>query len=223
MQGNRLKYDKPSYYSKKVLVGNWFEETIGRYSGDKYKSFSTYTTHFNTKHSVDKEFNDVIRNDIQIKSECSNISPSRNQEGSQNYFDNFTTSYDLSYQYFPQWINGYLPRKLRFALLKYEPTEEYLSSFGNLSSRNNYTHIKRQEWECDMLDPRRPLLSTHQNDFPKYDEKEYQLNRWARPVPIKAKYDKVTEIIYPKLPQNHPRVVDYNCNPITWMCTDEIK
>lgn len=119
MKSSRLKYNEPSYYSNGVLLGNWVEEKVSRYKKSQYNHISLYGQDYNPKRSNTKETSDM-RNDSRIKSEFGdNISPPRNTDENPNYFDNFSTTYDLSYQYFPQWLHGTLNRKMRFVFRKH--------------------------------------------------------------------------------------------------------
>ncbi|XP_030753983.1 uncharacterized protein LOC115880827 [Sitophilus oryzae] len=222
MNNSRLSYERPTYYSQNVLVGNWFEESVGKYTKKQCRHNTSYETDYIPKCPVDKEFNDTFRSDIQIKSEFGdNISPPKNTSQSQNYFDNYTTTYDLSYQYFPEWIQGTLTRKMRVALLKHEPTEEYLNSYGNLSIRSDMSKNKTHEWKCDVLDPRRTVLTTNQTDYKKYDSPYYKSHRWVKPTPIKVRCGNAVNLVFKQFPSNHPRNIWTKCNPITWECEQD--
>lgn len=113
-QESRLKYEKPNNYSNDVLVGNWVEEKFNKYKKYQYKHETQYKHDYIAKQARDKLADDDTRNDIQIKSQyCDNISPPRRTDEVSNYFDNFTTSYDLAFGYFPEWIHGTFNRTLR--------------------------------------------------------------------------------------------------------------
>lgn len=109
----------------------------------------------------------------------------------------------------------------RFKLLKFEPTEEYLNGYGNISSRNSLRQEKREEWECDVVDPRRPVHSIAKLDFIEYAPEEYKKSRWPRLGPAKVKCGAVTELLYKQLPYRHPRSVAAKVNPITWIGEDD--
>lgn len=234
MKSERVVSEKPTYYSSDVLVGNWLEERIGKYKKNRFKHITVYDQDFTTKHLTNKKEIDDMRNNTRIKSEYGdNISPPRITDEFPNYYDNFTTTYDLSFHYFPEWMHGSLNRKIRFQndpqplalinncnrfrfkLLKYEPSDEYLNGYGNLSSRNGLTEGKKHKWGCDVLDPRRPVLSIAKTDFTTPDLSHKQ-SIWPRLGPVKIKCGKVTETVHKPLPGNHPRTLEANVNPITW-------
>lgn len=53
-----------------------------------------------------------------------------------NFFENFSSTYDLSYNHYPQWYKnrGIIERKLRFRTLQYEPLDDYIDSFVCIKS-----------------------------------------------------------------------------------------
>lgn len=109
----------------------------------------------------------------------------------------------------------------RVRLLRYEPTDEYLNGYGNLSSRNGLTEDKKTKWECDILDPRRPVTSTAKSDFALYDNEAYKASKWPRLHPVKIKCGSATDTVYKPLPPNHPRTLESRRNPITWEGPDD--
>ncbi|XP_050306027.1 uncharacterized protein LOC126743109 [Anthonomus grandis grandis] len=214
---SRCSCDKATYYSNGVLVGNWLEERVGSYKKNRYNHVSIYNYDFTPKKAIDKAENEDLRNRIQIKSEHGdNIDSGGKSDEGPNYFDNFVTTYDLAYQYFPRWIPGTINRVMRFRLLKYEPTEEYLNPFGNLTTRNHLTDEKQEEWVCDVLDPRRPTTSIAKADYIKYDTQAYKVQKWPLIKPVKIKCGIATETVYRPWPPDHPRSLENRVNPITW-------
>lgn len=79
----------------------------------------------------------------------------------------------------------------------------------------------KEEWGCDVLDPRRPVLSIVKTDYPKMQPKAYLFAKWPRLRHYKIQTDLGPEMVYSPLPPKHPRVLASKVNPITWEGADQ--
>ncbi|CAG9765923.1 unnamed protein product [Ceutorhynchus assimilis] len=214
---DRLCYDKQTYYQNSVLVGNWVEEKIGSYKRTPFKHASTYSQDFIPKYALDKNENDFTYNTIKIKSEIGeNVASQKITDDIERTNGNFSSTYDLSFKYFPSCYKESMHRKMRFRLLSFEPTNEYLNDFGNLSTRNGLVNYKKEIWDYDLLDPRRPLYSVTKADYKKYDPEAYKSLKWPRLQPLKINCGNAKDLIYPPMPSHHPRIIQLQKDPITW-------
>lgn len=110
MKSSREISGQPQNYSNGVLMGNWLEERVGKYQKTPYKHITIYAQDYNEKKVLAPR---KEADDIRTKAELGNMAPPKGSDEVPNYYDNFSTIYDLSFQYFPKWIPATLDRKMR--------------------------------------------------------------------------------------------------------------
>ncbi|XP_023018959.1 uncharacterized protein [Leptinotarsa decemlineata] len=213
MQEERLKLPKPqNYHNNKVLVGNWFEEECS-YQKSRFKHTSKYSDDFQRKPYT--TYPPSVVWDAHIKAEGHAFYPEKSSEEFPNFHDNFATVYDLSFEYFPKLYSKEIDRVHMSRLQRFDPTEEYLKSYGNISNFG-LTDCKKQEWDCDKQDPRSTSLTMYDTEFPSPKTEFYKFSRWTRPTAVKSQFGPV----HRPYPANHPRFS--KCNPITWECKGDL-
>ncbi|XP_068897447.1 uncharacterized protein [Tenebrio molitor] len=230
----RIEYDKPNRYCDKVLVGSWVTDRINSspVQTEDYPKSSTYADSYDRKPL--SRIDPSVVWDQKLNSEesnCNFISQIRRND-LPNYFENFTSTYDLSYNHFPKCFKGHINRTLRFRQGYHEPTEDYIPSFGNMT---NYGLIddKKQQWECEVQDPRKNNSTHYKDTFMAPDAKDYAFRRFATPKANSSVLNTVTlESTCLKLRDRPvfgvtpafslvqvPRPSTWN--PITWECIPE--
>ncbi|XP_018572829.1 uncharacterized protein LOC108912145 [Anoplophora glabripennis] len=195
-----VKFDKPICFSSKVLVGNWVEDR-STYKKNDFKHKSIYSDEFVPK-SFDTD-NLKFLWDQKIIAEGHGTISSKTSNEPSSFFDNYSTTYDLSYKFFPSWYTAPIFRNLRFRLGTHEPLEEYLKSYGNLS---NYglSEYKEHVWKCEKQDPRTTATTSYEDSFLSPERSDYTYSHWCRITPKK---------------DNHPSLSKFNI--ITWKCKNE--
>ncbi|CAG9862390.1 unnamed protein product [Phyllotreta striolata] len=216
-KSERLVFPKEIVYNPKVKTGNWFEEQF-HYDKNKYDHNSEYCREFQ-----EKPMSSVPRNerwDILFKHEgYLNVCPPKYDDNSPNYFDNFASSYALSYSHFPKIapvINEADVPKVR-RLGKARPVLEMIDSYGNVNDYGLKDIVRRHVAYEEKASKRSTSLSTTEVDFVKPIEDGYVFCRRPRFRAIKKK----TADVYPPLTPNHPRFSDYDI--ITWKRIDREK
>ncbi|KAG5882718.1 hypothetical protein JTB14_020562 [Gonioctena quinquepunctata] len=213
MEQNRLQIPKTQIYRNSTIrIGNWFENQLS-YEKGKFRHISEYSKEFQKKpHTTHSP---TVLWDARIKAEGHGFYPEKANEESPNFYDNFSTTYDLSYKYFPTVCREHIYRVHRPRVHRHDPTEEYLKSYGNIT---NYglTQQKQKEWECDKQDPRTTSYTMYKIEFTPQEKDSYKSTRWARPTAVKGEFG----LVHKPLVANHPR--SSKCNPITWECKDDL-
>ncbi|XP_045474709.1 uncharacterized protein LOC123680716 [Harmonia axyridis] len=218
-------------YSINTQVGNWFEERL-TYKKNTFKHSSTNSNYFNPK-PYSRVPPDFIWSE-KIKAE--GVDPIVHSKYGcldyPNFFENFSSTYDLSYNHYPQWYKnrGIIERKLRFRTLQYEPLDDYIDSFDNIT-RRGFVEKKKEDWCYDKWGPFFPKKSHNQEVYKPPSQNDYKFvrhappkcnssrfyyaninadgQRWRDGVPA---YSVVPNFDMVQVPQE-PR-----CDPITWEC-----
>ncbi|KAL3268428.1 hypothetical protein HHI36_007539 [Cryptolaemus montrouzieri] len=118
-------------YNPSTVVGNWFEERLA-YKKNRFKHTTSYLSQF-----FPKPYSRVSPNVVwseKFKSDLANPIV-HSKDGCwdyPNFFENFASTYDLSFNHYPKWYNniGHIDRKLRFRMSRFEPMEDYIDSFA---------------------------------------------------------------------------------------------
>ena len=143
-----------------------------------------------------------------------------------NYFDNFTTLYDLSYNHFPKTYDTSIHRTWRMRKDIHEPFDEYLASFGN-STNYGLVETKREEWECHNSECRTRRCTSYSRDFRVPRAEDYRFQRYFVCLVQSSKMDKARGVNVDLKQHQHrvsslkdmPQRLKNQCNPITWECT----
>ncbi|CAH1115250.1 unnamed protein product [Psylliodes chrysocephalus] len=213
----RLVFPKTIVYHPKVKTGNWYEDQQ-RYKRDNLRHNTEYYHEYQEKPLTTVP--DSVKWDLLFKSEgTTNVCPPRLSDASPNFHDNFASSYELSYSYFPKIaapiIENVPPKPRKFG--KYRPVLELIESYGNINNYGLGDIIKKHIQYEENAKRRSTSLAMTDADYREPGKDHYVFCRWPRYRAIKKK----TADIYPRRPPNHPRLSDYN--PITWEPIDREK
>ncbi|KAJ3643033.1 hypothetical protein Zmor_025771 [Zophobas morio] len=227
---HRFEYPQKSKYCNKVLIGPWVQDRDNAIllPPQTYKHSTTYTEHFAPKQSTKISANTVWDKILKAEETCILCESSKSEQPS--YFENFTTMYDLTYNYFPKCFNSHIPRKWHLMRGMHSPSDEYLPTFGNLSKRG-ILEYKKQQWKCDFGCNKRECTSyTEQFRPPKPEDYPARV-----PLPLwnSAKLDEINECqIKLQLKQHGVRFCEkYEdpserrkkyCDPIIWKCSPDM-
>ncbi|XP_044271511.1 uncharacterized protein LOC123015700 [Tribolium madens] len=227
----RLVFITPSTYSNKVLIGPWvYDRLNAQYSPQEYKDhITTYRDHFQQKQNSRSDLTAVW--DQKLKSEDSNFIPQTGRSDFPNYFDNFSSMYDLSFNHFPKCVNENLVRK-RLRNGHYIPLEEYLPTFGNMT-QTGLVEYKKEKWECESQDPRQNQITHYTDNYAAPELNAYKFKRFAIPLTNSSIMDATNLTTVALNLRNRPscKVVSpqdlvpvprpSHFNPITWECIPE--
>ncbi|XP_019873556.1 uncharacterized protein LOC109601726 [Aethina tumida] len=161
-------------YSDKTLVGDW-ENSRARYQkrrdvGDMYTT--TFKKDFCPK-PLTEGYQDFVW-DEKLKSQGNEfVSSLTKYEKSPNYYQNYTTTYDLTFNHFPKMYKSYIPRTLRFRAMHHIPSQEYLKTYGNLTSYG-LTEAYKKYWEREGEVPRFLNSTEYRELYDAYEVKYYQ-------------------------------------------------
>ncbi|KAH0821746.1 hypothetical protein GEV33_001045 [Tenebrio molitor] len=140
---------------------------------------TTYTDSYGPKPF--SRIDPAVKWDQKLDAEESNFVSQVGRNELPNYFENFASTYDLSYNHFPKCFPSCIPRVLNFRMEIRQPTEEYIYPFGNLT-KYGLLDYKKEQWGCEIQEPRRNY-STHYNDtFVAPNTKDYTFKRFAIPA-----------------------------------------
>jgi hypothetical protein len=131
-------------YSNKVLIGNWTADRS--YKADRENSLeptvqaeipSVVSPEVSNSKSfpeipVDDELNALVDLDVDKLEKMESkkvVSLQKDVPKAGNFVDNFSSSYDLSYNYFPKSFEGNIPRSLECGQEFHQPSSEYLPNF----------------------------------------------------------------------------------------------
>jgi hypothetical protein len=119
-------FQKPTkMYSNKTLIGNW--------SADRsYKAEEVANSKSFPEIPVDDELNVLVDSDVDKLEKMESkkvVSLQKDVPKAGNFVDNFSSSYDLSYNYFPKSFEGNIPRSLECGQEFHQPSSEYLPNF----------------------------------------------------------------------------------------------
>nr|CAI5842958.1 unnamed protein product [Callosobruchus analis] len=205
-EDSRQAVCKPiKYTNPKILIGNWFEEQCA-YKKNRYTHSSEYQNEYRTKPLT--TYPKSIIWDAKLRSDY-NVCPDKHSDEDPSFFNNFSTTYDLSYNHLPQFYRR---------LMKDVPNEnapskemELIESYGNLT---NYGLVneKKYEWRLDSPDPRMTTVTSNKCDFARPDDNSYKFTRWTLPTPVKGKCGQY----FRPFPDNHPRTDKFD--PIKSAC-----
>ncbi|CAG9819173.1 unnamed protein product [Phaedon cochleariae] len=211
METVRLKHSKPqNYSSNKILVGNWFEQQC-EYKKNNFRHNTEYKDLYKPKPYT--TYPPAVLWDARIKAKGDGFYPEKSTEATPNFYDNFSTTYDLSYKHFPHFYkDSIIPREMKLKLHTYHPTEEYLKSYGNITNFGLFD-AKKNEWTCDVQDTR---VTEYEADYIPLEKHSYKFSRWTRPTAVKSKYGKE----HRPYPPDHPRFSKFD--PITWECKNHL-
>ncbi|XP_069698900.1 uncharacterized protein [Periplaneta americana] len=145
-QRSRLDNWPDNKYNPGVLVGNWFEEQ-GRYLQPKLQHKTIYATDYVKAHpSLSLQHNFLADRIIENQGVGSELLI---EECGTDYYNNFSTSYDLQYRYCPQELTGARPRIFNTRWKKYEPQQDYTLNYGNVT-QFGLAELKRDCWSADL-------------------------------------------------------------------------
>ncbi|RZC39214.1 uncharacterized protein BDFB_005326, partial [Asbolus verrucosus] len=216
-------------YSSKVLVGPWVNERAeAAFVPEVYKhSISTYRDSYGAKPPSGNDPSIIW--DQKLNAEESNFVSQIGRNDFPNYFENFSSTYDLSYNHFPKCYRGYIPRTLRFRLGRFEPDDHYILTFGNLT-KYGLLDYKKEQWACERQDPRQTYSTNYRDAFTSPEMNDYKFQRFAIPLQNSSRMDEVNVLMFNlklrdrsicNVPANYNLVtvpVKKTCNPITWEC-----
>ncbi|XP_015839043.1 uncharacterized protein LOC103314319 isoform X1 [Tribolium castaneum] len=228
---SRLVFITPSTYSNKVLIGPWvYDRLNAQYSPPEHKDHvTTYRDHFQPKQNSGSDLTAVW--DQKLKSEDSNFIPQTGRSDFPNYFDNFSSIYDLSFNHFPKCLDGRLARK-RQRNGHCIPLEEYLPTFGNMT-QFGLVESKQEQWKCETQDPRRNKVTHYSDHYAAPELSAYKFKRFAIPLANSSIMDATNLTTMALNLRNRPtfKVVPPqdlvpvprppHLNPITWECIPE--
>ncbi|KAJ9588231.1 hypothetical protein L9F63_018395 [Diploptera punctata] len=210
-----LKQFWPYYhYNPCVLVGNWFEER-SRYLQPILERKSTYDTDYVRPYptldpnpladNINK--NHGIGPEIQI------------EHGGTDYYNNYSTSYDLHYQHCPKRLSGPQQRIFNSQRKIYEPEQDYTVNYGN-ASNYGISEEKKQQWYDELFNWK--IFSTEYRDaYPTHDNKDRIVKRIAVPRKFSSKLCEINKTnsnfrgnklgVVPDIPIQIPRKL--SCGP----------
>ncbi|KAK9890657.1 hypothetical protein WA026_012015 [Henosepilachna vigintioctopunctata] len=218
-------------YSPSTVVGNWFEERL-TYKKDRFNHTASYPHHFPPKpySRVSPDFVWTER----FKSEGVNpiVHSKYGCWDYPNFFENFSTTYDLSYNHYPRWYKdiGHIERKLNSHTMQYEPEDDYIHSFHNIT-RRGLVEKKKEAWHLEKLNSRTTPGTHSQDIFTPPSQDDYKFTRHAPPrcnssklypVNKNASYQKWRDGISPYTVVPNFDLLEVprppRCDPITWEC-----
>ncbi|XP_044754483.1 uncharacterized protein LOC123313599 [Coccinella septempunctata] len=233
-----LKYlpENEQKYSAKTLHGNWFENRLN-YCFPKQKNDSLYNIDYVPK-TVSHDSHEVWKIATAGQAGVDPIvHPKTGCYDYPNFFENFTSTSDLSYNHFPKLYNDdvQIKRHYRGCFDKYFPMEEYLEPFHNLTNFGLVDH-KRELWCKTEANKRKATKSVYKDSFPPPHKDCYEFPRWGRPRALSSIISKTSGTLEalrlrgwnpgffintPSNPQffNRPK----SCNIFTWECPPEQK
>ncbi|KAL3268427.1 hypothetical protein HHI36_007539 [Cryptolaemus montrouzieri] len=218
-------------YNPSTVVGNWFEERLA-YKKNRFKHTTSYLSQF-----FPKPYSRVSPNVVwseKFKSDLANPIV-HSKDGCwdyPNFFENFASTYDLSFNHYPKWYNniGHIDRKLRFRMSRFEPMEDYIDSFHNIT-RHGLLETKKEEWCLDKSGPHTTQRTHNQDVYKKPSQEDYKFTRHAPPKSNSSKlYESNKNAFYQTLRDGVPAygvVPNFDlvqvphqsrCDPITWEC-----
>lgn len=224
-----------SRYSPYTLNENWIEDR-SQYKRSEYKHTSKYHDDFTPKTNPYPDKSEFWDSKF-LNMGCNPIVFSKiGYENHPNYFENFTTTKDLSYNHFPKWCGkNIIERKYRAGKQQFLPTEEYLPPFHNLSNYGLMDYKKKQ-WCEAISDPRKTDLSLYKESYPKPDISYYKFPRWSKaPKSTSVSFIKLNDIkTQLRLRNMDPRPIiatpddpipytkPKERNVITWECSPDV-
>ncbi|CAG9833344.1 unnamed protein product [Diabrotica balteata] len=197
---------KQTNYCKKVLIGNWFEDSCD-YKKNKYNHKSEYECQYGEKPNTTHPRSVIW--DTTLKNQSHDVICGNEPDKSTG---SYMSSYYLSYQLLPLLAHNKeikLPNHPRVGRMPKH--EEQFKNYGN---QCNYGlgQYKKSIWEFEQNDPRKTAETINESVYPKPTNEYYTFYRWIRRKPQKGKYGDE----YVPVPPNHPRLS--KCNPLTWNC-----
>ncbi|XP_045474378.1 uncharacterized protein LOC123680492 [Harmonia axyridis] len=235
-RGIKYSHENENKFSVRTLQGNWSEER-SRYCFPKEKNDSIYHMEYVPK-SVESGANTLF--DIASAGHAgvdAIVHPKTGCDDHPNFFENFTSTTDLSYNHFPKWCKDevQIKRNYRGIYDNYYPMEEYLEPFHNLTNFGLVEH-KRDSWSKEIADQTKAMNSLYKDSFLPPHKECYEFPRWGRPRALSSFITKTSETLEalrlrgwnpgffvstPSNPQlfNRPKT----CNIFTWECPPEQK
>ncbi|XP_057653265.1 uncharacterized protein LOC130892065 [Diorhabda carinulata] len=198
---------KRTDYSRKVLLGNWFEETC-QYQKNKHVHTTEYLSNYGIKPKTTLPRSVIW--DATIKNQGNDVLFGNYIDKSQ---ESYMTSYYLSYQLLPEIAKrnpGKPPVKSQHIDELPKRNEQFLD-YGN---QENYGlgDYKKSTWKLEKNDPRFTVGSVNKETYIEPEKQLYKFRRWLPIRAVKGKYGDE----YKSLPSDHPRIA--RCNPLTWEC-----
>ncbi|KAL3269221.1 hypothetical protein HHI36_008303 [Cryptolaemus montrouzieri] len=224
-------------FSPNTLQGNWYEKRL-HFATPRYKHESEYNLQYFPK-KIPPSFSDAVWDQVSAGQAGVDpiIHPKIGFDEYPNYFENFTSIADLSYNHFPKWYKDVVQvgRHYKSAYDMYFPMQEYLEPFHNLTQFGLVDH-KRQLWSESISDPRKTINSLYKDTYTPPHKDCYEFPRWSRPKALSSILNKTSGIQnalrlrgwYPGFfvpTPSHPIFFKRpkTCNIFTWECPPELK
>nr|XP_015839045.1 PREDICTED: uncharacterized protein LOC103314319 isoform X2 [Tribolium castaneum] len=112
-----------------------------------------------------------------LRSQDSNFISQNECYESTNFFDNYCSTNDLAYNYFPKCVKKPIARTWRMKKGWHEPIDEFLPSFGNLTSFG-LVKQKKSQWECEK---NFGLFTSYEADFRAPRPEDYKFDKFLFP------------------------------------------
>ncbi|KAJ3625662.1 hypothetical protein MTP99_016218 [Tenebrio molitor] len=174
----RVPHARPcNAYSNKVLIGNWFDERVNAVPRVLQVEIPTtlYTELYDCK-PYSKVPIDAVWD--QRMDREGGIVFSQDLREPPNFFDNYSSTYDLSYNHFPKCYKRNIPRILNFREGYHEPIEEYLPSFGNITNFGLLDY-KKEKWNFEKEGVRKISSSVYKEEFKAPEPADYKFKRYV--------------------------------------------
>ncbi|GLV32477.1 hypothetical protein CBL_00813 [Carabus blaptoides fortunei] len=177
INSGRLTYEPKYNFRDGVLIGNnWYEEKL-KYVKDRYKHDSTYSREFYEKErsSVPSE---ILWNH-KIRGEGAGLQCVMDYE-KEKYLENFSTTYDVSYNVLPKEQHNIKLKKYNARLQHYIPQQDLTKNFGNVTGYG-LKGRKTCQWQYEQnTDPSSWISETHDN-YKLLSSENYKTKRRAIP------------------------------------------
>jgi hypothetical protein len=181
-------FQKPTkMYSNKTLIGNWFADRGNTLAPTVVAEIPSivYPEVYNCKAfreiPVDDELDEPLDLDLD-ELEKKVVFLQKDVPKVANFLDNFSSSYDLSYNYFPKCYKRNIPRLLECGQEFHQPSSEYLANFGNIT-KSGVMDDKTREWDLDKKSTRHIYSSGYKQDFKAPKAADYVFKRYVTHSP----------------------------------------
>ncbi|CAH1374856.1 unnamed protein product [Tenebrio molitor] len=170
-------------YSNKTLIGNWFADRGNTLAPTVLAEIPSivYPEVYNCKAfpeiPSDDELIELLDFDVD-KQPKKVVFLRKDVPEVANFFDNFSSSYDLSYNYFPKCYKRNIPRLLECGQEFHQPSSEYLPNFGNIT-KSGVMDDKMREWDLDKESTRHIYSSAYKQDFKAPKAADYVFKRYV--------------------------------------------
>ncbi|XP_044755266.1 uncharacterized protein LOC123314200 [Coccinella septempunctata] len=218
-------------YGLSTQVGNWFEERQ-TYKKNFFKHSSSYSNDFTPKPYSKVEANFIWSEKFKSEGVDPIVHTRYGCLDHPNFFENFSTTYDLSFNHYPKWYKhcGNINRKLRLRTLQYEPLDDYIDSFDNIT-RQGLVEQKKDDWCQDKWSSFFTQRTHNQETFKPPSQQDYNFVRHAPPKCNSSRFyaanlNAAKQLLRDGVPAytvvpsfDLVRVpTESRCDPLTWEC-----